>query len=184
MTRVRGAEGARRRNRRHAVPRNDGQQHKPGGPRREQKSNSGQRRIVVAEHAAQERTPREVHGQVVCQAAQRLGWMLSCRHDEQRVANVAANRSAGRARHRGRIGIHADHERVGLPHSSGEDRVAVARAKVYCDGGVVSCQASDIAGVKLVNPATSNDTQHSRKCIHHSIVGLIGRVTEGRRRRR
>lgn len=139
MTRVRGAEGPRRRNRRHAVPRNDGQQHKPGGPRRKQESNSGQRGIVVAEHAAQERTPREVDGHVVCQAVQRLGWMLSCRHDEQRVTNVAANCAAGRARHRGRIGIHADHERVGLPRSSGENCAAVARAEVYCDGGVVSC---------------------------------------------
>jgi hypothetical protein len=78
--------------------------------------------------------------------------MLSCRHDEQRVANVAANCAAGRARHRGRIGIHADHERVGLPRSSGEDRAAVARAEVYRYGGVVSCQASDIAGRQTREP--------------------------------
>jgi hypothetical protein len=87
--------------------------------------------------------------------------VLGCRRDEQCVRQVAASGgAAGGVGRRGRIRVNPDHERVRTLRRGGEDGAAVARAQVERDAGVLARQASDVAGVELVEHATANHAQH------------------------
>lgn len=59
MARVGGVQPRRRGNRRHAVSGHDGEEHLATRPRRQQRSHAREHGVIVAEQAAQQRSPRK-----------------------------------------------------------------------------------------------------------------------------
>lgn len=114
MQRVRGRELIGRTKGRHAVARHDGHEQRARRPRREQPHDAREHRVIVAEDAAKQRSPRKVDGERRGQAVQRSGRMLGRRYCEQRVRRRAAARRPLRGfAHAGGVRVDADHERVG-----------------------------------------------------------------------
>lgn len=111
------------------VPRQHGQQDRPDRVRREQLGNAGEYRVVIAQNASKQRTPRKVHRQRRGQATQRLRRVLGRSDNEQRVRQASSpSRSSRGLRHRGCAGIYPDDQCLGLVGRRGQHVPAVAGA--------------------------------------------------------
>jgi hypothetical protein len=163
VARVDRGELVRGRDRRHAVARHDREQDLALGAGREQLGDAREHGVVTAEHAAQQRSPREVDRQRAREAAQRRRRALRGRDGEQRVRQrVATRRPARGVDHRVRARVDADHERVGPRGGERQHAAAVARAEVERDPGVTACEAPDLADVDFVELAASDHSEHRR----------------------
>jgi hypothetical protein len=148
-------------NRRHAVPRCDGQEHGALCLRREQLCDACKHGVVMAENTPEKRSPRKVDRERARQAVQDLRRML-CRDDrEKRVRQRSAAPRLPRCRgHRARACIETDHERVGVGGRRSKNVAAVTGAQVEGYPGIARREASDVAVVELAEAAVSNHAEH------------------------
>lgn len=143
------------------VPRHHRHQDRPGRVRREQPGDAGEYRVVIAQDAPQQRSPRKMHGQRRGQATQCLRWVLGRCDDEERVRQAAfPSRAARRPGHRRCAGVYPDDQRVRLLGRHGQHMFAVTSAKIDGYATITVGEASKMAGVELVDAVSSNHAEH------------------------
>ena len=162
MPGVRGGERLRGGDTRGAVAGHDGQEHRGRRLGREQPRDAGEHRVVAAEDAAQQRSPREVDGERGGEAVERLRRVLRRGDGEDGVRQRVPSRgAAGGLRHAGGTRVEADHERVRARGSGGEHEAPVARSEVDRHvRAAIRAGGSDLAEVELVDPAAADDAEH------------------------
>jgi hypothetical protein len=159
---VRGREHVRGGDGRHAVARHDRDEHGDRRARGEQPGDAGQHGVVAAEHAAQERRPREVDGHRRRPPVQRSRRVLGRGDREQRVGEgAAARRTARGGGHRGRARVDADHERVRARGGRGQHVAAVTRAEVDRDPRMARGEPVESAVVALEEGAALQRADHA-----------------------
>jgi hypothetical protein len=128
----------------------------------EQRGDARQRGVVVAEHAAQERAPREVDRHRVGAAVEGLWRVLGRGDREQRVRHRVALRGApGGLDHARRVGIEADRQGVGTRPRGGQHMAAVTGPEVDREAVVARRQRVESADVDVVEAAASEHTDHA-----------------------
>jgi len=138
----------------------------PSALRAHKRGESQGRRVVEAEHAAQERAPRKPHGDGVGDAAQLRRRRLGGASDEQHIRQPAlAGRPGGTPGclgHRGRVGVEADDESPGIGRGGTKDAPAVAGPEVDDHPLVAGDQVGELADVHLVD-APADDGTHDEQ---------------------
>ena len=176
---VRRREHIVRGHRRHAVARRDRDEHGRLGAGCEQGRDAGEHGVVLAEHAAQQRAPGEVHGQRAGDAVQRLRRVLGGRHGEQRVGQRATASGAARGLgHAGGTGVDADDERLRMGGGGSQDAAAVTGAEIDRDPGVPGGELFESADVELEQAPALDDAQHAPSFpgASHEVVKIVQRA--------
>jgi len=114
----------------------------------------------VAQHAAEQRAPREVDRQLGGGAVEGLRRVLRRRDHEQRVRHATAGSAARGVGHGLGVGVEADEERPWRPPRGGQDSAAVTRTEVDGDAPVVRGQGSVAAVVELFALAVADYVEH------------------------
>jgi hypothetical protein len=94
---------------------------------------------------------------------QRLGRALRRGDGEQRVrqGGTTTPRPPRGVGHGGRVGVHADGERVRVPGRKRQDMPAVAGSEVDRHAGVAACEALGLADVQLEQVAAADNSKHA-----------------------
>ena len=92
---------------------------------------------------------------------ERLRWVLGCGDREQRVRQRATPGGAAGCRgHAGRVGVDADHQRVGARGSGPQHVAAVTGAHVERDPDVTGGELAESADVELAEVASLDHAEH------------------------
>ena len=143
-----------------AVRRDDRREDLDPAARCDQRGDPGQRRFVQAEHAAQQRTPRERDGDQVRAARQHRARQALCAGgQEDRVRGTASSGTPGRLGHRGSHGVHADHQGTRLGACAHKHGSAVTGTDIDDHPVGPGDQVRDLADVHLED-ATADDLSH------------------------
>ena len=144
----------------HAVRWHDRDQRLDGGAGSSDRGKAAQRDMVQAEHAAEQRSPREEDADEIGTASQWRGSeRLDAGGEEQGVRRTTPVGSTGRIGHRSSRGVDADDKRRRLRRSAGEHGTTVARAKIHDHPVGPGDQAGDLPDVHLEG-ASSDDVSH------------------------
>lgn len=113
------------------------------------------------EQAAEQRAPREMHGDLVRESAKRRGQPLSTLDDERDVRKPCAPRLPRATDETVRTGVDGDREGVGMDARVMDDVGAIARANVDDDAAERGGESSGLTDV-YVDEALAEKTTHER----------------------
>lgn len=152
----------------HAIGRHDRGEHLDRTTRPHDRCDARERGFVEAQHAAQQRSPREQDRHSVGDAGERrVRQGLSTSRQEHHVAKTGPLGPSGRLGHGRRGRVNTEHERRGRSRGSSKGGPAVAGAEIHDHPLGAGDQVDDLADVDLEG-TTPDDLTHGPQ----STLGL------------